>query len=44
MSTNKQALLDVTIEIVNGALSDKKRHWYFEVALLIEKNMKLRKE
>jgi hypothetical protein len=44
MSENKQELLDATLEIVNGSLSDKKRQWYFEVALLIEKNMKLRKE
>jgi hypothetical protein len=43
MSVNKQELLDATLEIVNGPLSAKKGPWYYEVALLIERNMKLNK-
>jgi hypothetical protein len=44
MSENKQELLDAMWRIVNGPLSDKKRPWYFEAAMLVENNIKLRKE
>jgi hypothetical protein len=43
MSEDKQALLDATTQIVNGYRSPKKQVWYHEVALLIERNMKLKK-
>jgi hypothetical protein len=44
MSDDKQGLLEATWQIVNGPLSAKKAPWYYEVAIHIEKNMKLRKE
>jgi hypothetical protein len=43
MFQDKQELLDATLEIVNSYRSSKKQVWYYEVALLIERNMKLKK-
>lgn len=41
MSENKQGLLDATIQIIDSYRSSKKQAWYYEVALHIERNMKL---
>jgi hypothetical protein len=44
MVDDKQALLEAVLQLVNDYRSPKKQMWYYEVALHIEKNMKLRKE